>query len=78
MQNIDDTCSERMGNLNNAMVAVINTTDCDTLEVISVLRLIARRLESAFELQVMGNPVQRIADDIKEKDTVALDKSKEG
>jgi hypothetical protein len=76
MQEIDDTASERMGNLNNAVVALIDTSTCTTLEVITVLRLIVQRLDKAFETSVMESPIKTIADKVdKVKDGSNVEKT---
>ena len=66
MQEINDSSSTQMGNLNNAVIALIDASPCTTIEAITVLRLVTQRLDKAFEMSVMGSPVKTIADKAKE------------
>jgi len=58
---------DRMGRLNNAVAEAIAKSNCNVIEVMTVLKLIVLRVEKAFELSVMGNPVQQIADKLKKE-----------
>jgi len=62
-----------MGELNNSIIAMVDQTDCSIVEVIIVLRLIALRLERAFELSVMGNPIASIAERVRHGDNLEKD-----
>jgi len=61
MQKESDTGLANMAQLNNSIIALIDSSECTTIEVITVLRTITFRLDKAFELSVMGNPVSSIA-----------------
>ena len=65
MHEVNKTSLSRMGKLNNAVCELIGATDCNTIEVITVLKQIAFRLDKAFELSVMGNPIKSIAEKVK-------------
>lgn len=67
------TDSTQMGELNNSIIALIGDSECNVLEVIAVLRIITSRLEKAFELQVMGNPVAGLAERLKHGSDVEKD-----
>ncbi len=62
-----DTSLSNMGKLNNSIIGLIDSSECSTIEVITVLRTITLRLDKAFELSVMGNPVSSIAETVKNK-----------
>ena len=65
MRESTDTSLSKMGELNNFLIALIDSSECTPIEVITVLRLITLRLDNAFELSVMGNPVSSIAEKVK-------------
>ena len=61
MQKESDTGLTNMAQLNNSIIALIDSSECTTIEVVTVLRTITLRLDKAFELSVMGNPMSSIA-----------------
>lgn len=70
MKEVNKTSLARMGKLNNSIVQSIGGSECTPIEVITVLRTITNRLDKAFELSVMGNPVSSIAERISDGSNV--------
>jgi hypothetical protein len=66
MQRESETSLASMAELNNSVIALIDGSECTTVEAIMVLRAIAFRLDKAFEMAVMGNPVASIAKKVKD------------
>jgi len=74
MSEVTDASIEHMGNFNNTVIALMETSGCNLIEVITVLDMIASRLRKSFELQVMGSPmnsiVERVSGNNLEKDSI--------
>jgi len=66
MQRETETSLAGMGELNNSIIALIDGSGCSTIECITVLRNITGRLDKAFDLSVMGNPLASIAKAVKD------------
>ena len=62
MSEVTDASIEHMGNFNNTVIASMETSGCNLIEVITVLDMIASRLRKSFELQVMGSPMNSIVE----------------
>jgi len=52
MKDVSKASLDRMGRLNNAMVEVVNKTKATPIEVVTVLRQLAARIEHCLELSV--------------------------
>jgi hypothetical protein len=68
MKDASISSQNRMAFLNNSVVKLIDVSECNPVEAIMVLRLIVNRLDDSFKLDVMGNQVTRLAENIKKKE----------
>ena len=60
----------QMGELHNLIIALIDQSECNIFEIITILRLVTSRLEKSFELSVMGNPMASITESVKDGDNL--------
>ena len=60
MEKTSNASLERMGKLNNALVKAVEVSSCSPVETIQVLLMFAHRIEDAFKISIMGNPVSSI------------------
>lgn len=60
MNEVTDASIEHMGDFNNTVIASMEASSCNLIEIITVLDMITSRLRKSFETQVMGSPMSSI------------------